>query len=348
MKAAVLDGINKLSIKEVPTPLISDDDILIKIDSCGICGTDLRIIGTGSKRINYPQILGHEIAGTVVDIGKNQEHKFKINDRLALSADIPCGLCEWCKAGLSNHCLHNIAFGHEYPGGFADYLKLDKRIIEFGPLVILPETDITQDEFALCEPLACCLNGLELCGNVQGKKVLIFGAGPVGCMISKLAKTMGASSIVICDIDQERLQASKVSEADKYVLSINSALTEARKEITNDKGFDVVITACSSIEAQEGSLKYTKNRGVIIFFGGLPQNCRNLCIDSNEIHYREICILGSHGSTPGQHKMAVDMLLTGKLVVKELISKKYPLDRISEAMDEVKNNKNNLKIVINP
>lgn len=348
MKAAFLEEINKLFVREIPIPTISEDDILIKVDSCGICGSDLRIIESGNERVKYPQIIGHEIAGRVVKIGKNQEHKFKINDRVAMSADIPCGFCEWCKTGLSNHCINNIAFGHEYPGGFAEYLKLDKRIIDFGPLVVLPETDISQDEFALSEPLACCINGIQSCDIKKGKSVLIFGAGFIGCTLAKLAKTLEAFPIVICDIDPRRLQTSKICGADRIVLFSESELGKVKKDFTDNLGFDIIITASPSIDAQEMSLKYVKNKGVILFFGGLPKDCRNLSINSNEIHYKEICIIGSHGSTPRHHKLAVDMILSGKIVLKPLISKCYPLDNISEAIEEVKNNKNNLKLIINP
>ncbi len=348
MKALVLEGINQFSLKDVPIPEISDDDILIKVDSCSICGSDLRIISKGNKRIKYPQIIGHEIAGTIVRVGNNQKSKFNVNNKVSLSADIPCGTCEWCKSGISNNCIDNIAFGYEYQGGFAEYLKLDKRIIDFGPLVVLPETDVTQDELSLCEPLACCVNGIEQCNMVEGEKVLIFGAGPIGCMLVKLANAMGASSVVLCDISQERLGVSKICNANEYVLSSKEALDKVHKEVTNNQGFDIIITACPSIEAQEMSLDYIKNKGFINFFGGLPLDSRKFSIDSNIIHYKNIVILGSNGSTPKHHKTAVDMVLNKKIILKDLISKTFSLDKAKEAIDEAQNNKNNLKVVINP
>lgn len=342
MKAAVLEGINKLSVREVPTPSIADDEILLRVDSCGICGSDLRIISGGNARVKYPQVIGHEIAGTVVSVGKKQKKKFNAGDRVALSADVPCGSCEWCKRGLSNHCINNIAFGHEYAGGFAEYLKLTRRIIEHGPLVVLPETKITQDEFSLCEPLACCINGLEICGMRSGKSSLIYGAGPVGCMLADLGKAMDSPSITLCDTDPERLAAAKVCDADMFL-----SFSDLDCQLKGQR-FDIVITACPSVEAQESALKYVGNRGVVNFFGGLAPGTRNISISSNEIHYKEITVLGSHGSTPRHHKIAVDMLLSGRLSVKKFISKRYPLERIHEAMEDARNNKKNLKIVINP
>ena len=343
MKAAVLEGINQLTVKEVPKPRITPDEVLLKVDSCGICGSDLRIITGGNSRVKYPHVIGHEIAATVAAVGAKTAG-FKIGDRVSLSADIPCGECKWCKAGLSNHCKDNIAFGHEYDGGFAEYLRLSKRIIEYGPVIVLPKTKISQDEFSLCEPLACCINGLELCRMGPGKNILIFGAGPVGCMIAILARGMNASKIVLCDTSKERLSSAEACKADAYV-----QYSELEKPgiLPVKDGFDVVITACPSIEAQETALKHVKNRGIINLFGGLPPGGRRMQLDSNEIHYREITLLGSHGSTPRHHRMAVEMLLSGKIKVKGLISGRYPLARINEAIEEARNGIS-LKIVINP
>lgn len=348
MEAVFLEDVNKLVFKIVDIPEISDDDILIKVDSCSICGSDIRIISNGYTRVKYPAIMGHEIAGRVVKVGKNQEHKFKIGNRICLGADIPCGTCEWCKIGLSNNCSNTIAFGHEYQGGFAEYLKIDKRSINFGPVFSLPENDLSQDEFALSEPLACCINGLELCNMSLSKTIIIFGGGPIGILLAKLSRLMGSSYIVLCDVDEEKLEKAKISNADDYVISSKSELDLLLKNKTNNNGFDIVITACPSLKAQELAFNYVKRRGVINFFGGLPQNEKNnLSIISNLIHYKELTVLGSHGSTPRQHRIAVELILNKRIYVKDIISKSFALKDIHKAVEEAKSGKN-LKIVINP
>lgn len=348
MKAAVMESLGQFAIREVPMPKFTDEDILIKVDACGICGSDIRILYNGNKRVKYPQIFGHEIAGTVAEVGKYQEAKFKVGDRIALSADIPCGNCEWCKEDLKNHCENNIAFGHEYQGGFAEYLALNKRIIDYGPMVKVAETDITQDELSMSEPLACCINGVELCNIKKGSNVLIFGAGPVGCILVKLAKTIGASNVVLCDVDAARLKAAEVAMADSYVIPTQEELMKVYDSITRRRGFDAIITACPSMEAQESALKYIKAKGTINFFGGLPNSDRVLSLNSNYIHYNEVSVLGSHGSTPEHHRKAVDMILNRNICLEDLISKRFRLEDMHIAIEEARDNKNNLKIIINP
>ena len=333
MKAVFMEGLNKLVLKEVPKPIVNDEEVLIKVDSCSICGSDVRILKTGNKRIKYPAVLGHEIAGTVAE---SKNNKFKVGDKVCLAADLPCGHCEWCKKGLANDCIDSRAFGYEYQGGFAEFLKLDKRIVDFGPVVILPKNDISQDEFALSEPLACCINGLERCEMGKDKSILIFGAGPIGILFAKLARMMQASKIVMCDIDPDRVKMAKIDGVRNVLVS----------ELNKEK-FDIVITACSSLKAQEQAFDYVRKRGIINLFSGLPENSEKLCINSNQIHYEEITVLGSHGSTPRHHKMAAEMIAKNKIDVKDLISKKFPLDKFSEAFDLAKS-KDSLKIIINP
>lgn len=348
MKAAVLEGIGILNVKDVPVPVISDNDLLLKVDSCGICGSDLRIIYNGNSRINYPQILGHEITGTLAEVGERQKGRFEIGDKISLSADIPCGNCIFCSKGLMNHCDKNIAFGYEYPGGFAEYVKLDKRIIDHGPFYVLPKDNFNLEQVAMAEPLACCINGLELCRVKKDDNVLIYGAGPIGSILTRLARAYFASSVVVCDIDQGRLNASMVAGADRYIKSSDDALKKAMGDFTNGIGFDAVITACPSIEAQESALKYVRPRGVINFFGGLPQGSKNLSLSSNLLHYKEISIFGSHGSTPLNHLKAVSMLLSRDIVLEDLISRTFKLDDIGLAISEAVSNKSNLKIIIKP
>lgn len=336
MKAVFMEGLSRLALKELPNPIIAEGEVLVKVDSCAICGSDIRIFEKGNKRVKYPTILGHEIAGTVVE---SRNRMFKAGDRLAFGADIPCGKCVWCKKGFSNNCENNIAFGYEYQGGFAEYLKLDRRIIEYGPVAAISKTaDISQDELSISEPLGCCINGMERCGDFKKKDILILGAGPIGVIFAKLAKINCALRVILCDIDEDRLKIVKIPGVELMTIP------GLRK--TNKK-FDVIIVACPSLKAQEDAFSYIKKRGIINFFGGLPENSKDLSISSNKIHYDEISVVGSHGSTPIQHKNAVDLIINRKIIVDDLISKRFPLDKLNEAMKEAKNKKN-LKVIINP
>lgn len=347
MYAAFMEGIGILRVKETDVPKTPPDGILVRVDSCGICGSDLRILSNGYRRVPIPQIMGHEIAGTVEKVGKVQRDNYTVGERVALAADIPCGACYWCKNNMSNHCPDNIGFGHEIPGGFAEYVAISKRIIDHGPIVVIPPTSKTQDEFALCEPLACCINGMEICDMKPGKNVLILGAGPVGCMLAKLAKAMGAPKVALCDIDETRLELSWVAGADRYVPFEPRALDDAKEELTDGLGFDVVFVACASREAQELGLQYVKNGGHLNFFGGLPEASKPILLSSNDIHYREICVSGAHGSTPRTHRMAVEMVRKGDIRLDHFITAIYPLKDINKAFEHARD-KRALRIMIHP
>lgn len=347
MRAAFMDGINVLRVRVSEIPKTPPDGILVRVDSCGICGSDLRILSNGYRRVPLPQIMGHEIAGTVERVGKAQQGTYTAGDRVALAADIPCGACYWCKTGLSNHCPHNIGFGHEIPGGFAEYVAISKRIIDYGPIARTPKTKRRQDEFALCEPLACCINGLEVCDMKPGKNVLIFGAGAIGCMLAKLARSMGAPKVVLCDIDETRLKLSEVAGADRYIPFEPEALAAAKEELTESLGFEVVFIACASRDAQEQGLQYVKNGGYLNFFGGLPEGSKPILLNSNDIHYHEIRVSGAHGSTPRTHRMAVEMVEKGKVRVDDLITATYSLEDINKAFEHARDRRA-LKIMVRP
>lgn len=346
MKAAFLEDIKKISVKEIEKPKIGKEEILVKIEACAICGSDKRVFNSGSHRISYPHIIGHEISGEVVESGGDVKG-FEIGDRLSLSADIPCGYCEWCKSGLENNCKDTIALGWEYQGGFCEYLKLDKRILDFGPVVKIPE-EVSFDAACLAEPLACCINGMESVNMEKRKSVLIIGAGPTGCLLSMLSNVYGASKVIICDSREERVNLAHISEPDYIIDSKKDNLETEVMKITQNKGVDIVFTACSNIDAQYTAFKVIRNRGYINLFGGLPENSEKLNIDSNLIHYKELRVVGSHGSTPRHHRTAVNLITSGKVKIEKLITKRYPLEEINKAFTVGMEDWKNLKIIIKP
>jgi len=345
MKAAFLTGMGKIEVKEIPKPTIEDDEVLLRVKVCAICGSDIRIFQSGNNRIKTPHIIGHEISGVVDEIGSNISD-FHVGDVISLSADIPCGKCEWCKTGFSNNCHNTLAFGYEYQGGFAEYLVLDKRILDFGPVQIV-NSEIGFDSLCLAEPLACAINGLESTGFSLGKSIAIIGAGPIGNMMALLARIQGASNVILVDIDNEKLElASKLSFPDVVINSTKENIKNSIMKFTDGKGVDIVITACPSKKAQMDSIELVNNRGVINFFGGLPKDDSEILIDSNIIHYKELRILGSHGSTPAHHSKAVDLLKSKKIILDNFITEKYGLTDIEKAFSS--RNSTSMKIIINP
>ena len=344
MKAAVLEELNKLVVKEVPTPEIDDNSILVKVKACAVCGSDIRIYHYGNERVTPPNIMGHEVAGEVVKVGKNVT-TFSVGDRIATGADIPCGHCKFCIAGLGNCCTTNHAIGYQFQGGFAEYIPLNDMTLTYGPVHKIPD-NLSYDEAAIAEPLGCVLNGMELSDIKLGDSVVIIGTGPIGCMIIEVVKRMGASKIMVIDIAKDRLEMAREFPADVFIASSEEDAIARVLAETDGMGADVVITACPAPSAQVDALKMAKNRGRVNLFGGLAHGT-TITIDSNIIHYKELFVHGTHGSLPRHHRKAIDLLASGVIDAKKFISHKLPLDRIHEGF-EIAEKRQGKRVIINP
>lgn len=345
MLTAVLEDLNDLKLKEVDVPEIDDDSALLKVESVAICGSDVRILRHGNPRVRPPAIMGHEASGTVVAVGKNVR-RVKEGDRVALGADVPCGECSWCRNGMGNNCSINYAVGYQIPGAFTQYMKLPKLLLEEGP--VTPFSDrIGFEEAALAEPLACAINGLELVGMSLGKSVVILGLGPIGCMMIDLARRMGATKVIAVQRSRKRLELARAYGADAYIASEEEDVVERCREETGGEGPDVVITTCASVEAHEQAVEMVAHRGYVNLFGGLPKDARPMSVLSNTIHYKECFVTGSHGSTPRQHEVAVELLETGAVRVAPLITHRFPLARIHDAFEAMES-REGMKIMVQP
>ncbi|MBM3241369.1 zinc-binding dehydrogenase [Candidatus Poribacteria bacterium] len=344
MKAAVLEDLEKIVVKEVETPKVDEESLLLKVKACAVCGSDIRIYRYGNPRVKPPQIIGHEIAGEVVEVGKKVK-KFNPGDRVAIGSDVPCGECSACQQGIGNNCLINYAMGYQFPGGFAEYVLINPLVIKYGPIHHIPD-NLDFEEAALAEPLGCCINGLELADLRVGDTVVIIGGGPAGCLLSELSKCMGATKVILSQRSKNRLELINIS-ADVVISSTEEDFEKIVLDETNGEGADVVITACSSPDAQEQALNVIAHRGRINYFGGLPKGSRKISIDSNLIHYKECFVLGSHGSVPGHHRIALDLIASGAINVRKLITHRFPLDSILEAFRVVEK-REAMKAVIFP
>ena len=344
MKAAILEELNRIEVKEVETPQPKQGEVLLKVKACAVCGSDIRIYHYGNPRVNPPQIIGHEIAGEVSAIGKDIE-KFKIGDRLAIGADVPCGLCDFCRQGRGNNCSINYAMGYQFPGGFAEYVLLNEVTVKYGPVHKIP-ANLSFEEASLAEPLACCLNGLEMVNFRPGESVVIIGAGPIGCLLAELAKSLGAGRVIIATRSKEKLDMAKKFRIDAFISVKEEDIIERVRRETDGEGADIVFTACASAQAQEEAVYLVRNRGRINFFGGLPKGSSRVALDTNLIHYKELSLSGSHGSVPRQHKLALN-ILSHTIKAKEFISHRFSLNEISQAFELVEKGKR-MKVVIIP
>jgi L-iditol 2-dehydrogenase len=347
MKAAVLEAQDRLVVCEVPNPVLSDDDsLLLKVHTCSVCGSDIRILHHGNPRVVPPQILGHEIAGEVAAVGKNVAG-FKVGDRVAVGADVPCGECRWCRAGLGNNCAVNYAIGYQFPGGFAEYILLNAMTVRYGPVHLIP-AGLGYDEAALAEPLACCINGLELSPVHLGDTVVVIGAGPAGCMLMRLARHLGARRVLAVQRSRTRTaEALRLGGADQAFCSADGDPIAAVMEVTEGAGADVVVTANSSGETHNQALRMAAHRARVNFFGGLPKGQTAGTLDSNVIHYRELMVTGSHGSVPRQHRLALELLAAGVIDGSALVSNSYSLADVQAAFAMAESHAG-MKVMVHP
>ena len=345
MKAAVLEALEQIVIKEVPDVEPRSGEVKVRVHVCAVCGSDVRIFHHGNPRVRPPAIIGHEVAGEVVAVGDAVD-RWKVGDRVALGADVPCGKCDWCQNGLGNNCNENHAIGYQFPGGFAEEMVLDRMVVDFGPVTPIPE-NVSYEQAALAEPLACAINGLEMCRLSVGDSLCIIGAGPLGCMMIELGRHMGATEIIVVQRSRNRLELARAFGADHYVCSEDTDVLDDVRDITAGRGPDVIVTTCGSVDAHEQAIEMVAKHGRVNLFGGLGKDARNLNVPSNTIHYKECFVLGSHGSVPRHHRIAMALIEKGVVDVARCITHRFPLDDIHAAFDAAEKHEG-LKVVVKP
>lgn len=331
MRAAYLYGPKDIRLKEVEIPKVNENEILLRVKSAAICGTDIRMVNNGYKGITEqtPRILGHELSGIIEEVGKNIKN-YRPGMRVAVAPNMGCGVCDWCVSGNTHMCPDYSALGINLDGAFAEYVKIPEGACRQGNVIEIGET-ISFDEAALNEPLSCVYNGFLKCDTKPGDNVLIIGTGPIGIMHAKLAKMAGAARVMLNDLSPERLEVCRRIDPSFLTLS-SEGLKEQVMEKTGGKGLDVCITACPSPQAQADSLEMMAIGGRVNFFGGLPAGKEIVPINTNLVHYKQLILTGSARASLSQFRKTLGFLAGGILNVKDLISERFPLERIQEGV----------------
>jgi len=346
MKAAVLKGIENLEMEDISRPTPSPQEILIKVKACSICGTDIRVYHHGHKHMRFPRIIGHELSGEIVEIGKRVEGH-KLGEKVAIAPAIPCGRCHYCRRGMQSMCINLTAIGYHYDGGFAEFMVVPEDAVRNGCVNTIP-SELSFEEAALAEPLACAINGQQLSQISLGNTVVVVGAGPLGCIHLQLAKAKGASRTILVELSRERIDFAKKFAFPDIVINPSSENAIQRiKEETEGRGADRIIVSCPSGKAQEESLSMVAPRGIINFFGGLPLDNPFIKFNSNLIHYGEFYVVGTHGSAPYHNELALSLISQKKVRIKELVTHRLPLERLEEGL-ALAENKKGMKVLINP
>ncbi|MEL7622164.1 MAG: zinc-dependent dehydrogenase [Clostridiales bacterium] len=344
MKAAVLYGPGDLRIEEVAKPQVDPESVLIKIDSVGLCGSDIRTIGFGHHRIKYPQILGHEITGMVVEIGGAVEG-YALGERVYVSPIVPCLKCRACQKNWYSQCENFTVPGTTIPGGFAEYMLLPKSILERGQVIKIPE-GMTYEQAVMTEPLSSVYAAQENADVKLGNIVVVIGLGPIGCMHIQTAKLRGAVKVIAIEVLDSRLELAKSFGADEVINSNNADPVSEVKRLTDGWGADVIISANPSTLAQRQAIEMAAKRGKVVFFGGVKKGALTE-IDSNIVHYNQLMIIGHYGYDHIDNFNSFQLIATKKFEVDQYITHVLPLEEIHKGV-ELTQRGEAIKVILKP
>ncbi|OGO32627.1 MAG: hypothetical protein A2Z16_04275 [Chloroflexi bacterium RBG_16_54_18] len=347
MLAAVYHGPNDLRVEEVPVPAIGDGELLIKVSSASICGTDLRIFH-GSHRMFPPgtvRIPGHEVVGVISELGAGLEG-FSRGDRVFIAPNMGCGKCTQCISGNNNLCATYDAIGVTIDGGFAEYLRVPSNSVKQGNIIQV-SGNVDPAVAALIEPFACVLRGQNALNIQAGEVVLVIGAGPIGVMHTKLAKARGAGRVIVSEPLANRAEQVKRMGADRVVNPLREDLLSVIKEESDGRGADAILVAAPVHAAQETALSMAAISGRINFFGGLPKDRPVINFDSNLVHYKELVITGTTACSTNDCRQATRIINSGLIDLSDLVSQRFPLRDAVSAFSAAED-RNSLKIVIEP
>lgn len=322
-------------LEDVPEPDCGADQVKIRVRNCSTCGTDVKILHNGHQNLTPPRITGHEVAGEVVEVGTEVNATYgshwRVGDRVQVIAAVPCGACHECRKGWMAVCQNQTSVGYQYDGGFAEFMIVPREVLKVDGLNRIPD-NVGYDEASAAEPLACAINAQELLGIEEGDTVVVFGAGPIGCMHIRIARGVHkAGPVYLVDVNADRLKMSADAvDPDEIVDGSEVDVVARVMELTGGRGADVIITATAANVTQEQAIAMAARNGRISFFGGLPKTDPTITCDSNVVHYRQLHIHGANGSAPEHNKRALEYISSGQVPVKDLITRHIPL---AEAMD---------------
>lgn len=345
MKVARLYAPGDLRVEDAEVPEAGPGGLVIGVRTCSTCGTDAKIFRFGHHHISLPRVLGHEVAGEIAEVGP-EIHDWSLGDRVQVIAAIPCGVCHYCRRGQETVCEDLESIGYQYDGGFGEFMWVPPKVLQRDGVNRIPD-HVPFEAASLTEPLACVLNGQEIAQVGRGDVVAVLGAGPIGCLHVRLARARGARTIVLADINQDRLDLAARAEPDAAIDSSKEDPIDAVRKLTDGRGADVVITATGVGQAQEQALEMTAPRGRISLFGGLPKDNSAIRLDSNLVHYRELSIFGAYGSAPRHNRDALSLIANGGVRVDDLITHRMPLEDVLGAIETVRVG-GGLKVVIEP
>jgi L-iditol 2-dehydrogenase len=314
MKSLLLSEYNHLEIVDQPLPSVGPNEVLVRVEACGICGSDVHGYDGSSGRRIPPIVMGHEAAGTVAAIGAHVQGLCE-GDRVTFDSTVYCGNCEYCSRGEINLCDHRQVIGvscvdYRRPGAFAEYVVVPKHII-----YLLPET-IAFTEAAMLEAVSVALHAVRVSQVQGGETALVIGAGMIGLMILQAARSAGCSTIFIADVDATRLNLAKQIGADEILHCSGADLVAEVHKLTNGRGAEIAFEAVGRNETVAAAIDSTRKGGTVTLVGNIAAE---VTLPLQKVVTRQLKLQGTCASA-GEYPQAIDLIANGKIQVKPLIT----------------------------
>lgn len=340
MIGAYFLGNQCIETRPLVLPEPGEGQVLVKVSACGVCGTDVHIYhgGKGSAEVVPPVILGHEFSGHIVKLGSGVTG-LEEGQLITVDPNIYCGKCRPCRQGQKQMCHHMRAVGVNMDGGFADYC-----LVPYAQCVPVPEG--TDPELAaLAEPLACCLHGIDRVGIRPGENVLVIGGGTIGQIMLQLARLAGAARVVLSEPVEIRRELAVRLGADAAIDPIHEDLPQRLSELLSRDGADVVIECVGNPRTSAQAIDAAAGCGRVMLFG-VPNPDAVLQTKMHPIFQKELTIMGSFVN-PDTHSRAVALLSSGQLKLKELITHRFPVSQLEEAI-KMQTGTQSIKVLVKP
>jgi len=340
MKAAFVKDKSVISVDETAKPTLGSADILVKMESCGICGSDLeKVFG----KYGQPSMkLGHEPAGIISEVGEKVTN-FKKGDRVFTHHHVPCYSCHFCNHGNETMCPKYYETNLS-PCGLAEEYLVPEWNVSHGGVLKIPDS-MSFDEAAMIEPLGCCVRSWNKFSFQKGDSIAIFGVGPTGIMHVTLAKDTGFAEIYCLDVNDFCLEFVKKFGITDAINSNNSTKTEKILNDTDNCGVDIVIVATGNLQAVDTAIDLVRKGGTIMMFG-VPSKGDAMNIDMSKIYSKEITLTTSYAASDSDTKEALQLIESGRVSVKDLITHKYSITETQRAFDHAHNGSDSMKIII--
>ncbi len=332
MKAAYLVDVKKFEVRDVPEPETPEDGLVLKVEACGVCGSDLRRWKEGPASPGDAMISGHEIAGTVESVGRLVQD-YKVGDRLAIAPDVHCGKCYYCQRGLFNLCenLHLVGITPGYPGGFAEKMVLTHEILTNGIVHRIPE-GMPAAHASLAEPASSVLAAHTKANTSLRDTVLVMGAGPIGCLHMLVAKARGAR-VILSEPSETRRTMAQPFDPDLVLDPFTQDVVAEVRKFTGGRGADIAICANPIAATHAQAVESVRKAGRVILFGGLPKASPNTSLNANLIHYGEIEVVGAFSYHPTFHEQALEVIQRCLIPADAIITHTFELDSVNSAFE---------------